>query len=97
MRRDLIGLNLRLFVSFHNTTYTELEVRNRRYQQKIRVLCQRKWLFGGTWGEVPFRTNAGVCSVYHVTIVPAAVQINWKCENGGIRFRSSGIGRRIEW
>jgi hypothetical protein len=47
MRRDLIRLNLRLFVYFYNTTYAELEVRNRRYQQKIRVLCQRKWLFGG--------------------------------------------------
>jgi len=53
MRRDLIRLNLRLFVHFPNTNYTELELRNLRYQQKIRVLCQRKWLFGGTRGEVP--------------------------------------------
>jgi hypothetical protein len=91
MRRDLIRLNLRLFVHFHNTTYTELEVRNRRYQQKIRVLCQRKWLFGGPCGEVPSCTNAGVWTVYHITIVAAAVQINWKCDNDGNRFKSSEI------
>lgn len=30
-------------------------------------------------------------AAFHVTIVPAAVLINWECDDGDSRLRSSGM------
>jgi hypothetical protein len=77
---------------------TELEIRNWGYHQKITEFCVKE----NSYSEenlVRYRlTRMLVCgqAVFHVTVVPAAVQMNWTCDNDDSRFKSSGMLRRVD-
>jgi hypothetical protein len=80
-------------------TDTELEIRNCCYHQEIIEFCVKESSCSEDNLARYVLTHVLVCgqAVFRVTFVPAAAQMNWMCDKGGFRLKSSGMLHRLDW